>query len=184
MKVKYIKYEKNKEDLTVFRYNSDYNSIYETTKKEIKKNIKIEFISKTIIDKEEYKNLYQDFINYITSNKVIDIIEVAANLKEIFKSLSEEELNIRIQNGNYLQEVRYKNSILDSSLFEIKNLSDLMMVSSSSNGINIQYKKNNEYISDLEGANDIYSKLNIFFEKIFKLRNLEKKELVKTKEME
>lgn len=160
----------NKEQkMTVFYYSNhgDLNS-------GIINEMKVEYVSDSILTKDEYKLLKINFNNYLNEFND-DIVLIATEIKEMFKSLNENKLNIRIRHNNFLQEVNYLNGKLDSCHFEIKEWDDIVRIVSNYRGIDIQYKESKTYICNSDEVSVIYSNLGIYFEKIMELYALEEK---------
>lgn len=161
-----------------------YDSNWDKTDSNIESKIEVKYISKTIIDNEKYGMLHAEFESYLINDRSDNIVDVVIKIKEMFKELEEENLNIILKNGDCLQEVKYIDGKLDSCCFSVKELDGFVSISNDCNGIDIQYAKNRRFIYSPGDINYIYSELGGFFQKVYELRELEKKdEYVKTKKI-
>lgn len=169
--------------------NSDERQIlfsyYPNSESKTKSKIKVEYISESLVSNEEFKRLYCAFVDCLNNNTSDDIVEVATKIKELFQDLEEYSLDIIIRDEDYLQEVKYLEGKVDSCCFSIKNWDDIICVNNTYTGTSIQYKKRGKYIYNPESAGVMYSELDKFFQKIFGLYELEKRdEFVKVKKLE
>ena len=136
----------------------------------------VNFYSEDIISEEEYKKLYNDFNEYLSYDKSYDIVEVTSKIKEIFKGLNENKLEISIKMKDYVQKVTYINGKITESLFSIVCWNDLIEVKTHYDDISINFKKENFEFT----KGKIHTKIDYFIDKLLNLKKLEKKEKNKT----
>ena len=163
-----------------------YDSYYDENKRtETSSNIRVDYVNLATLTLDEKKALKKIFNDYLTNNRSDDIVEVATNIKEMFKCLDGHEyrLGILIEKEEIIQEVEYLNGLIDSYCFSIKEWDDKLLVQGTYKGTNIQYKKNGQYIHSYEDIVHINNELSIIFNTILKLHALEEKALHKTKKL-
>ncbi len=106
-----------------------------------------------------------------------DILEIARNIKDMFKIFNENELSIMIIRKDSNQYVRYLDGKMDSCNLSVDNdCYNTTEVNDSYKGIEILYNKRNNHIDSEETINNINNDINKLIEKIYSLKELEKKD--------
>ena len=94
--------------ITVFKFNSN-----NCDKKGKRLEMKVDYICDGNVKEDKYNELYNSFIDYLSNNRRNDIVEVVVKVRNIFDGLNERELKIRLEDKEYIQEVKYNYGKID-----------------------------------------------------------------------
>ena len=130
--------------ITVFKFNSN-----NCDKKDKKVEIKVEYICDGIVKEDKYNELYNSFINYLSNNKRNDIVEVVVKVRNIFNGLNERELKIRLEDKEYIQEVKYSYGRIDTWCLKYDKKVEVKL---DNTGSYIKYNDKKNNVKDLARA--------------------------------
>ena len=151
------------EKMAVFVYNSSHDC--ESNKKI---DIIAQYVCKDMIDCDRYDLLYKEFNDYLKNYCGDDIVDIVVNLREIFSSLDENELDVSIKDNSVSQDVKYIDGVMDSCSFVINDSETIISIVRNHFGTNVNYSGKS---GSLKNMDEIYNKVGVFLPKAYDLHS-------------